>query len=165
MLYKWLRTYTKPVPSFFCEKLGVACNLILIKFEMSQKHLVSEVLPGLLYSNAVFSFLALIKRNCFVFFFLINCCIFCSFPCLLSLYFVADSEGKLKKEIDNEGSDLDKTKFFYKTPEESKFWSFVENYDEQTFILAFTPGPVHGFLICLFLFCFAPVNLLMCFFF
>ena len=32
-----------------------------------------------------------------------------------------DSDGNLKKEIDNEGTDLDKTKFFYKTPEESKF--------------------------------------------
>ena len=27
----------------------------------------------------------------------------------------------MKKEIDNEDTDLDKTKFFYKTPEESKF--------------------------------------------
>ena len=32
-----------------------------------------------------------------------------------------DSDGNLKKEIDNEDTDLDKTKFFYKTPEESKF--------------------------------------------
>lgn len=29
-----------------------------------------------------------------------------------------DSDGKLKKDIDNEDTDLDKTKFFYKTPEE-----------------------------------------------
>lgn len=29
-----------------------------------------------------------------------------------------DSEGKLKKEIDNEDTDLDKTKFFYKTPQQ-----------------------------------------------
>ncbi|XP_073239584.1 uncharacterized protein [Porites lutea] len=29
-----------------------------------------------------------------------------------------DSDGNLKKEIDNEDTDLDKTKFFYKTPEE-----------------------------------------------
>lgn len=162
MLYKWLRTYTKPVPSFFCEKLGVACNLILIKFEMSQKHLVSEVLPGLLYSNAVFSFLALIKRNCFVFFFLINCCIFCSFPCLLSLYFVADSEGKLKKEIDNEGSDLDKTKFFYKTPEESKFVSWKTMTNKPLYWHSLR-APCMDFLFVCFLFCFAPVNLLMCF--
>ena len=32
-----------------------------------------------------------------------------------------DSDGNLKKEIDNEDTDLDKTKFFYKTPEESRF--------------------------------------------
>ena len=76
---------------------------------------------------------------------------------------MADSEGKLKKEIDNEGSDLDKTKFFYKTTEESKYWSFEENCDEQTFILAFTPAPYVDFLFVCFLFCFAPVNLLMCF--
>ena len=50
---------------------------------------------------------------------------------------MADPEGKLKKEIDNEGSDLDKTKFFYKTPEESKYWSFVGNYDELTFVCLF----------------------------
>ncbi|KAJ7378801.1 Thioredoxin domain-containing protein 12 [Desmophyllum pertusum] len=29
-----------------------------------------------------------------------------------------DSDGNLKKEIDNENTDLDKTKYFYKTPEE-----------------------------------------------
>ena len=34
---------------------------------------------------------------------------------------MTDSDGKLKKDIDNEDTDLDKTKFFYKTPEESKY--------------------------------------------
>ena len=32
-----------------------------------------------------------------------------------------DSDGKLNKEIDNEGTSLDKTKFFYKTADESKY--------------------------------------------
>ena len=42
----------------------------------------------------------------------------------LTFFFVwsTDSEGKLNKEIDNEGTDLDKTKYFYKTPEESEYW-------------------------------------------
>lgn len=38
----------------------------------------------------------------------------------LELY-KTDSDGKLNKEIDNEGTDLDKTKFFYKTADESKY--------------------------------------------
>ena len=36
------------------------------------------------------------------------------------LYIFTDSDGKLKKEIDNEDTSLDKTKYFYKTAEESK---------------------------------------------
>ena len=32
-----------------------------------------------------------------------------------------DSDGKLNKEIDNEGTSLDKTKFFYKTADESEY--------------------------------------------
>lgn len=35
-------------------------------------------------------------------------------------YIFTDSDGKLKKEIDNEDTSLDKTKYFYKTAEESK---------------------------------------------
>ena len=38
----------------------------------------------------------------------------------LELY-KTDSDGKLNKEIDNEGTDLDKTKFFYKTADESEY--------------------------------------------
>lgn len=37
------------------------------------------------------------------------------------LFVLTDSKGNLKKDIDNEDTDLDKTKFFYKTPEESEF--------------------------------------------
>ena len=38
----------------------------------------------------------------------------------LELY-KTDSDGKLNKEIDNEGTSLDKTKFFYKTADESEY--------------------------------------------
>ena len=38
------------------------------------------------------------------------------------LFVLTDSKGNLKKDIDNEDTDLDKTKFFYKTPEESEYW-------------------------------------------
>ena len=37
------------------------------------------------------------------------------------LFVLTDSKGNLKKDIDNEDTDLDKTKFFYKTPEESEY--------------------------------------------
>ena len=40
----------------------------------------------------------------------------------------------MKKEIDNEDTDLDKTKFFYKTPEESKFEEIFCVYDMGTLL-------------------------------
>jgi len=64
---------------------------------------------------------------------------FCNLPAIASTLFISlekfvllpglralelyktDSDGKLNKEIDNEGTDLDKTKFFYKTADESEY--------------------------------------------
>lgn len=46
--------------------------------------------------------------------------IFLNYHLFGRLYIFTDSDGKLKKEIDNEDTSLDKTKYFYKTAEESK---------------------------------------------
>lgn len=46
--------------------------------------------------------------------------IFFFFVLIRLLLYITDSDGNLKKEIDNENTDLDKTKYFYKTPEESE---------------------------------------------
>ena len=53
---------------------------------------------------------------------------------MLELY-KTDSDGKLNKEIDNEGTSLDKTKFFYKTADESEYRkknTLVANFSQQS---------------------------------
>lgn len=47
--------------------------------------------------------------------------VICAAKSYFSFFFLlTDSKGNLKKDIDNEDTDLDKTKFFYKTPDESE---------------------------------------------
>lgn len=47
--------------------------------------------------------------------------VLCAARSYFIFFLLTDSKGNLKKDIDNEDTDLDKTKFFYKTPEESEY--------------------------------------------